>query len=634
MQNNSFNNKYTRIILALLLILFVGMIINRAWLCDDSYITFRVVDNAVNGYRLTWNTDEKVQIFTHPLWMLLEIPIYFVLRNPYLVIILLSLAVSIAAAALLGYKVARSAAGGILALLALTFSNAYVDYSTSGLENPLTHLLLVLFFWIYFRMEKGIKKLFWLSLVSSLGMLNRMDTALLYFPPLAYAFFRLERKDWLKGFLLAVVGQGPFLTWEVFATLYYGFPVPNTAYSKITGVFPWKIIFDQAMWYFGRTLRLDTLTLAVIIPVTLGVLWKRKKSLLPLAVSIMLYLAYTIYLGGDSYLGRFFTAPLLIAAVMLSQLDYARTKKGIILAGAAGILALGLAAPMPVFLIEPPARNQELYNTGGHSRLHYSPVTRFLRNGRINTEVEHRFADEAAAAREENPKQVIKFASVGFFGFYAGPQIHVLDTVGLGDALLARMPPRHRGIDFWPGHLYRDVPDGYMETLESNVGANLITDKNLAEYYEHLKIITEGSTFSGERLAEIWKVNTGAYDALIDFNTYRYPDAARISCSDSGCNEGGQPVSLGMNGALLLFERPVYPEQITFEVDEEGQYDYELSLDEEALLLDDYTVTSEDNGQFEISSLPASVRKKGINKIFILPFDKKSPHALVKVTIK
>jgi arabinofuranosyltransferase len=31
------------------------------------------------------------------------------------------------------------------------FSKAYIDYSTSGLENPLTHLLIVLFFIVYFN---------------------------------------------------------------------------------------------------------------------------------------------------------------------------------------------------------------------------------------------------------------------------------------------------------------------------------------------------------------------------------------------------------------------------------------------------------------------------------------------------
>ena len=43
----------------------------------------RTVDNFVNGYGLTWNVAERVQAYTHPLWMFLLFPIYFVLREPF-----------------------------------------------------------------------------------------------------------------------------------------------------------------------------------------------------------------------------------------------------------------------------------------------------------------------------------------------------------------------------------------------------------------------------------------------------------------------------------------------------------------------------------------------------------------------
>ena len=42
-----------------------------AWVVDDAYITFRTVDNFVNGHGLTWNVSERVQAYSHPLWMFL-----------------------------------------------------------------------------------------------------------------------------------------------------------------------------------------------------------------------------------------------------------------------------------------------------------------------------------------------------------------------------------------------------------------------------------------------------------------------------------------------------------------------------------------------------------------------------------
>src|ERR1700756_4952216 len=63
--------------------LFAIELLRTAWLCDDAYITLRTVDNLVSGYGLRWNVAERVQTYTHPLWMLaLTLP-YALTREPY-----------------------------------------------------------------------------------------------------------------------------------------------------------------------------------------------------------------------------------------------------------------------------------------------------------------------------------------------------------------------------------------------------------------------------------------------------------------------------------------------------------------------------------------------------------------------
>jgi len=58
--------------------LFIIVLVNTAWLTDDSYITFRTVDNFFNGYGLTWNVSERVEAYSNPLWMfLVSIPYFF-----------------------------------------------------------------------------------------------------------------------------------------------------------------------------------------------------------------------------------------------------------------------------------------------------------------------------------------------------------------------------------------------------------------------------------------------------------------------------------------------------------------------------------------------------------------------------
>lgn len=52
-----------------LIVLYAIIVIRTAWLSDDAYITLRTVDNFVNGYGLRWNIAERVQAYTHPLWM-------------------------------------------------------------------------------------------------------------------------------------------------------------------------------------------------------------------------------------------------------------------------------------------------------------------------------------------------------------------------------------------------------------------------------------------------------------------------------------------------------------------------------------------------------------------------------------
>jgi arabinofuranosyltransferase len=58
-----------------ILLLILGMALTElflsAWLSDDALITVRSVLNLISGYGPSFNLDERVQSFTHPLWFLL-----------------------------------------------------------------------------------------------------------------------------------------------------------------------------------------------------------------------------------------------------------------------------------------------------------------------------------------------------------------------------------------------------------------------------------------------------------------------------------------------------------------------------------------------------------------------------------
>ena len=113
----------------------------------------------------------------------------------------------------------------------------------------------------------------------------------------------------------------------------------------------------------------------------------------------------------------------------------------------------------------------------------------------------------------ERGDKVVDRGAVGAFGYYAGPSVHVVDWYGIGDPLLARLhvdDPNNWQI----GHFYRSIPEGYLETLENDSIA--IRNPNLATYYEKLTIVIRGKIFNVNRLVEIWRLNTGYYQPLLD----------------------------------------------------------------------------------------------------------------------
>ena len=134
-------------------LMFMSSAINRSWMSDDAYITLRVVDNWINGYGLRWNVNERVQAFTHPLWLLLISMFYFFTKEAYLTTLIISLLISCITIVLIWLGLGTGKMRTVVALLLLWSSSAFVDYNSSGLENPLSHLLLLLFL-LFFCMKE------------------------------------------------------------------------------------------------------------------------------------------------------------------------------------------------------------------------------------------------------------------------------------------------------------------------------------------------------------------------------------------------------------------------------------------------------------------------------------------------
>ncbi|HEY5960074.1 MAG TPA: hypothetical protein VIV60_26155 [Polyangiaceae bacterium] len=503
---------------------FVVAVLRRGWISDDAFITMRAVDHLINGRGFVYNAGERVLGFTNPLWaLLLSIP-YLVVRDPYWAPIIGSVVASTLFGLVLVFRSGTDYRTGALLLLALSFSRSFVDFSTSGLENPLSHLLLLLFYLEYIKL--GRDSVLRLSLFAALLLVNRFDSMPLWLPPLVFAYRANKRLLDRKALL---IGWSPAILWFAFATVYYGFPLPNTAYAKLNADIPRVEMLRQGLSYLVDALVHDPQTI-ILIAAALLVLQRyafpKPAKVKPVAestvdherspeqyghlalaasIALLLELAYVVAIGGDFMSGRFLTPSVAVAAVVLVKfgepflLD-SRNRNAVLL-GLAALVACLAFSP----LRDDPIREKRDF-----------PVTRIVNerawfqehlamwvNLRPVQWKAYGLYGEGVNARNQH-RRVVLFNNVGMFAWGAGPNLHVVDDMALTDPLLARIPFEYRE-DWRTGHLPRAIPDGYLDSLET--GQNVIRDPCIAEAFNLISQVVRGPLLSSERFAAIVALN-------------------------------------------------------------------------------------------------------------------------------
>lgn len=477
------------------------VLVRTAWVCDDAYITFRVVDNVLDGYGATWNPGERVQVYTHPLWMLIHIPLQAILHNVYAVTMLLSLGFAMAGAFVAARRLLPDGLGLAMPLLMVS-SKAMIEYSTSGLENPLSHFLIMLLLAEWFREDAGRRRLGRMSLLVALLLLCRLDFGVLAGPLLVLAFWR-ERSGRALG--QVALGLLPFLLWEAFSVVYYGFAVPNAAFAKLGARIPADVLWAQGLGYLKDSLIRDPVSLPLILGgMLLGAMDRRSRVVV---LGMACYLIYVVRIGGDFMSGRFLAALVLMGIVLL--LRGLRNWRVVSVPVAAAGMAASLLRPTPMVLSgsEYDLPRQELIGPGGvaDERAFYYVGTGLLRAIKGHPVPEFPFLRCARSFRDSEDK-FIQYSMVGMFAYTAGPEKYIIDPIGLANPLYAHLPALYRG-RYRAGHYYRATVDGYEQTLAE--GRNVIEDPEARELYTLLKPVISGALFSAERWRAIWKLNFG-----------------------------------------------------------------------------------------------------------------------------
>ena len=136
-------------VLPILFFVFCIRLYTTLWLTEDSFISLRVAINIIEGQGFVYNIGERVLAVTNPLWTMPMAVFVWMFGHPLHTILYMGVVCSLLGVGVLIFRAAPKPEQSIPALIALCGSRYFIDYSTGGLENPLVHLLLFIFFTLY-----------------------------------------------------------------------------------------------------------------------------------------------------------------------------------------------------------------------------------------------------------------------------------------------------------------------------------------------------------------------------------------------------------------------------------------------------------------------------------------------------
>ena len=264
------------LIFFLLIALILFQIYKISWIDDDAMISFKSALNLVKGYGLTYNISERVQSFSNPLWTLIISIAYFFTNEFFYTAMVLNLFLTFVLIILV-IKFSNNDNLIILGLFAFLFSKAFVEFSSSGLENSLGHLLTAMAIISYTKIKVNDSLSFLkFTFLVSLIFVHRIDGVLILIPLIISSLLIVRPiKDTL---IFGFIGSIPAVLWVFFSFLYYGFIFPNTYYAKLGAWLTSDYYYSNGINYFLDSLWRDFFTLPFILTsIIIGLFSKKKK---------------------------------------------------------------------------------------------------------------------------------------------------------------------------------------------------------------------------------------------------------------------------------------------------------------------------------------------------------------------
>jgi hypothetical protein len=205
-------------------------ILSRIWVAEDAYISFRYTMNLLDGNGFVFNAGERVEGSTNPYWILFLSLLAITGLPLHQTAIVTGFFLSISAIGLWIRYQMKTGAYFFWGVLVLISHEGIRDFSTSGLEFSLTFFLVTLLLVSTFQTK--LEKPFLIGTIVSLLYHTRPEMGLLI--PLFY-FFRLwESRKWEWNWIFRY-GSAILLfaiSYHIFRFFYFGDIFPNTFYAK------------------------------------------------------------------------------------------------------------------------------------------------------------------------------------------------------------------------------------------------------------------------------------------------------------------------------------------------------------------------------------------------------------------
>lgn len=428
--------------LCVILFFYIDNILGNVFYQDDVFITFRYVNNFLEGEGLVFNPGEQIEGYTNFLWVLLlsalgKLGIDYIRFAQYLSAFFgagVLIIIYFIALRFMPSKENYKYLSAIIPSLLLAFNGGFVYWSISAMETSMFLFLIFAGLLSFLSGGDSGKKNFITPLLFLLASLTRPEGVYYYGVIILFdlfynrekgkSVFHIKRKKFIEIGIYAI----PLIIYLLWKFYYYGNILPNTFYAKTGfGIF----YLQRGLRYIIQALSDHYYYIILILPLLFSFtkLW-RNSSFALFNILIIANIIQVLIVGGDVLpLNRFLLIMLPVAFVLLSytvNFVIERTKKW------SHVALIIILLSVSYFAYE--TYNVEKLKVGEWRSYELGLVQKMKEYAEFLN----------AVAEEEQRTPSVALSTIGALSYYSDSK--VVDLIGLTDRYIAHNPKEVPGI--------------------------------------------------------------------------------------------------------------------------------------------------------------------------------------------